>query len=311
MLSRLSLCILLLVSIHPAVHADEPYRIGSDDVLRIQVWPRSDLGAEVSVDASGNVALPLLGSVAAAGKTATELGQELLGRYQILDPSISEVFVNVAQYLSQRVTVVGEVRNPGKYTFRKIPGLWDVLLGAGGATPNADMSAVQISRKEREAGEPQAVTVDLSGGLEGTDPDKLPKLRTDDTILVPSLAGEHGGGEEFQILGSVRTPGVYRLGSAGTVVEALALSGGPLPDADLSKVRLTRPTDSGVVAYRLDIKGHLYEGKPLSDMKLRAGDTVTVPGGSGGISLGSVFGEVLKFTSIITAVSSLVVALNR
>jgi len=310
MLSRLVLGCLFLLSIPGSIHAEEPYRIGGDDVLRIQVWPRSDLGTEASVDVSGNVALPLLGTVTAAGKTTAQLGDELLGRYQILDPSISEVFVSVTQYLSQRVTVVGEVRSPGKFTFREIPGLWDVLLGAGGATPNADMSAVQISRKETGPDEPHTLTVDLSGGLEGTDPEKLPRLRTDDTIVVPSIAGDRGSGEEFQVLGSVRTPGMYRLGAASTVVEALAVSGGPLPDADLSKVRLTRPTEAGVVSYRLDIKGHLYDGSPLSDLKLRPGDTVTVPGG-GGVTLGTIFGEFLKFSSIITAVSSLIVALNR
>lgn len=311
MLSRLACCALGLLILHAPVHAEEPYRIGGDDVLRIQVWPRSDLGTEASVDVSGNVALPLLGTVAAGGKTPTELGNELLSRYQILDPSISEVFVSVVQYLSQRVTVVGEVRSPGKFTFRRIPGLWDVILGAGGATPAADMSAVQLSRKSPGPGESRTMTVDLSGGLEGTNPDQLPELHTDDTIVVPSVAGERTSGQEFQVLGSVRTPGVYRVGTAGTVVEALAISGGPLPDADLSRVRLTRPTDAGVVAYRLDIKGHLYEGKPLADMKLRPGDTVTVPEGRRGATLGSVFGEFLKFTSIITAVSSLIVALNR
>jgi hypothetical protein len=141
------------------------------------------------------------------------------------------------------------------------------------------MARVQIVRKERRAGEPNAVTVDLSKGIEKTDVDSLPQLRPRDTIVVPSTAGEPtaaASGDSYQVLGSVRTPGAYRFGDSKTVVQALAACGGPLPKADLSSVHVTRSTPSGVVSYELDVAGHLERGKPIVDLQLKPGDTVLV-----------------------------------
>jgi len=61
------------------------------------------------------------------------------------------------------------------------------------------------------------------------------------------------------------------------VVEALSLAGGPLPDADLKKVRLTRPMGQGAVSYQLDLQGYLYDAQPSADIALKPGDTVTIP----------------------------------
>jgi polysaccharide biosynthesis/export protein len=286
------------------------YRIGPEDILQIQVWSRPDLSGQFPVDLSGDIRVPLIDAVHAAGRTTAELGKELTQRYGILDSNISDVVVSVAEYRSQTVTVVGEVRSPGRYSFPVIPNVWEVILGAGGATPSADLSGVQIVRKEPAEGEERTVTVDLSAGAEGIDPSTLPVLHPRDTVIVPSLVGNVSSGESFQVLGAVRTPGIYRLSSAGTVVEALAASGGPTDNADLNHVRLTRPTESGVAAYDLDVRGHLYEGTPLVDMKLKEGDTVTVPA-HGGVNVGAVLTEFLRLGGIVTAVSGLVVALNR
>jgi polysaccharide export outer membrane protein len=285
------------------------YRIGPEDILQIQAWSRPDLSGQVAVDLSGDIHVPLLDPVHAAGRTPTELGKELTQRYGILDANISDVVVSVVEYRSRTVTVVGEVRNPGRYSFPVIPNVWDVILNAGGATPSADLKNVQIVRKEPAPGEEKTLTVDLSAGLEGIDPSTLPVPRPKDTLIVPSRVGQTATGETFQVIGAVRTPGIYPLSSAGTVVEALALSGGPDATADLSHVRLTRPTDSGVAAYDLDVRGHLYSGRPAVDLKLKEGDTVTVPA-RGGVNVGAVLSEFLRLGGIVTAVTSLVVALR-
>jgi polysaccharide export outer membrane protein len=299
----------ILVPISAAAQDEADYTIGPDDVLKFQVWSRPDLSGEATVDPSGEVLLPLLGSVQAAGRTPVELGEELSERYRIMDTGISEVLVSVAEYRSRSVTVVGEVKSPGRFTFQEIPGIWEILLNAGGATSEADLAAVQVVRKDPKEGEPPTVSVDLSAGIEDTDPASLPKLRPRDTLIIPSLEGETPSGDNFQILGSVKTPGVYRIGTAETVIEALAVSGGSLPQADLRKVLLTRPTSDGVVSYHLDIQGHLSQGKPLADFELKAGDTVMVPGKKL-LGVTSVFNLVLGVTSILTAVSTLIIALS-
>ena len=169
---------------------------------------------------------------------------------------------------------------------------------------------MQIVRKEREANAPNVITVDLSAGVKGTNPDSLPVLRPKDTVMVPSLAKEGATGPTgatIQVLGSVRTPGLYHLSAAKTVVEALAISGGPLPEADLQKVHLTRHSGSGVVAYQLDIEGHLRRGDSADDLELKAGDTVLVPTRSGA----SFFSDLLRYTPRVTLATSLVFIFRR
>jgi polysaccharide export outer membrane protein len=287
---------------------DKEYRLGPEDVVHIQVLGRNDLSGNAAIDPSGNLNLPLLGMVEAANRTTSELGAQLSQRYGILAPQISEVLVTIAEYNSRRVTVVGEVRSPGRHAFREIPGLWDLLLEAGGPTPQADLSQVQIVRKEQEGDEPHVITVDLSAGVKGTNPDSLPKVRPQDTVIVPSTSGQAAAtGATFEVLGSVRTPGVYHLTAAKTVVEALGISGGPLPDADLQHVHLARHAGSGVVAYQMDIEGLLQRGDLVTNLELKAGDTVTVPTRSGA----SFASTLLRYTPLVTVFTSLAFILRR
>jgi polysaccharide export outer membrane protein len=302
MMSSARLMLLLVLSMaFPAAAQDEPeYRLGAEDVVQIQVWGVPDMNAQVAIDFDGRLRLPTLGEVEAAGRTPSELGEELTQLLRILDPRVSEVVVSVTGYNSRSVTVVGEVRNPGRYGFRILPNLWDVVLAAGGSTGSADLARVEIVRKELQAGEPRIVRVDLSKVIEGADPAALPALRPKDTINVPSREADAiPTGDTFQVLGAVRTPGVYRLTTASTVVEALAAAGGPVAEANLSKVQLTRSTPQGVVAYRLDLEGHLFEGKVVGDFELRPGDTLTVP--SRGITFGRALTGILPFVTVFTS----------
>jgi polysaccharide biosynthesis/export protein len=310
---RPAVFLLCLMGMLGSAVAQEPaeYRVGAEDVLQVQVSGRADLSGTVAVGPDGKLQVPGLGDIQAADRTPDDLGKELTRRFQILDPGISQVQVSVSKYVSRSVTVVGEVKNPGSFGFRTIPNLWDVLLNnAGGPTPIADLSRVEIVRKGPEKGEAQIIRVDLSGWIDRTDPASIPVLRPKDTINVPSQAAGGGPtGEKFQLLGAVRTPGMYRLNVAGTVVEALAASGGPLPDANLTQVQLTRSTPRGVVAYRLDLEGHLFQGKPAGDLALKPGDTLTVP--SRGVSFVSALATVLPFVTVFTSLVVTYEALNN
>jgi protein involved in polysaccharide export with SLBB domain len=269
----------------PQTPTKDEYRLGPEDVVQVQVWGRADLTGQAEVDQSGNLRLPLLGTLPAANRTTAELGTELTKRYGIIDSRVSEVLVSVVQYNSRRVNVVGEVRNPGRYGFQSLPGVWEAIVAAGGATGNADLARVQVVRNQPVPGEPRAITIDLSQGIDKVHPDSLPRLRTQDTIMLPTLEkGLVSTGDSFQIFGSVKTPGTYRLTAAETVIQALAVCGGPLPDADLSKVSVARTTSGHLMSYQLDLQDHLQHGKAAPDLHLQPGDTVTIPDKQGLVS---------------------------
>ncbi|MCK4306343.1 MAG: SLBB domain-containing protein, partial [Candidatus Eisenbacteria sp.] len=179
---------------------------------------------------------------------------------------------------------------------------------AGGATPDADLGQVQIIHSEEEEGFPRTVTVDLSRGIEDTPLDSLATLQSKDTIVVPSLGARVGSEDKIQVLGAVRSPGAYSVKAAETVIEALSISGGPLPNADLRKVRITRPTSTGAISYQLDLYGYLHEAKPVANLELKTGDTITVP--SKGRSLGTVLLDTIRLAPVITSMVSLILVLK-
>jgi polysaccharide export outer membrane protein len=286
----------------PAVSGDSDYRLGPEDVLDIQVWGRPDLKGSVTVDSAGRIQVPLLGEMRVEGRSPAELARDLTERYQLLDPSVPEVLVSVTAYNSHKVTVLGEVRTPGQYGFRVMPDLWGAIYAAGGPGPAADLSRVQLIRDNPEHGASRTALVDLSRGIEGTAAESLPALHAKDKIIVPSTAGASVGPGTFHVLGAVRTPGPYRITAASTVVEALSISGGALSGAELRKVHLTRTTPNGVVSYQLDIEGYLTAGKPLANLGLQPGDTITVPEGQSGRGLLSRLERLLPLVSLAVTV---------
>ncbi len=278
----------------------------------MEIWGRPDLTGPAVLDYRGRMQLPLIGEIDAGGRTPGDLGKYLTERYQLLDPAMPEVLITVTEYNNRSISVVGEVRGPGRFRFREIPDLWAVILAAGGPTPNADLARVEVVHKEPPAGTAKTVIVDLSKGIEKTPAGSLPSLLPQDTVMLPSLAANEVSGDRIQILGAVRTPGLYRLTAAGTILEAIALSGGPLPDANLDKVRVTRPSDNGVISYELNIHEYLYDARACGALELRGGDTVTVP--SQRSFLGSILEGFLRaapFISVASTAAGVILALQR
>ncbi len=125
----------------PAVSPQE-YRIGSEDVLNINVFQAQELNREVRVSASGEISLPLLGSVRATGLTPRELEfvlQELLHRTYMKDPHVS-VFVHEMQ--SHPVSVMGAVKRPGVFQIRGSKTLLEVLSLSEGLADDAGETVI-------------------------------------------------------------------------------------------------------------------------------------------------------------------------
>src|SRR3982751_388161 len=137
-------------SIIPAVGqapATSDYRIGALDSVDVSVFDEPDLSAKaIQVDASGHIALPLVGSVEAKGKTATELAKELEGLFGTKYLRNPEVTVTVATSVSQKVSVQGEVSQPGIYQLTGPTTLLDVISMAKGETELAKLKEVVVFR---------------------------------------------------------------------------------------------------------------------------------------------------------------------
>ena len=132
----------------PAASADGSRQaISPGDKLEVVVFNVKELNREVQVDAAGNISLPLIGIVRAAGKTARELERELTRRYGARYLQNPQIAVNVKESMGQRVTVNGEVKLPGIYPIAPHATLMQALALGRGFTPVADPQKVFVYRK--------------------------------------------------------------------------------------------------------------------------------------------------------------------
>jgi polysaccharide biosynthesis/export protein len=170
-----------LANVTPNSGMIENYRIGPSDKLSLRVFQVEDLSfEEIYVDAAGNLQLPLLGSVQAAGLTPAELSRDLerrLGERYLRNP---QIVVTVAAAASQKITVDGAVRKPGVYEMRGQTTLIQAVAMAEGATNVASLNSVAVFRTVDNRR--MVAVFDLAAIRAGTSAD--PVLHGDDVIVV-------------------------------------------------------------------------------------------------------------------------------
>ena len=158
------------------------YVIGCEDVLYIHVWKEDALSRTVPVRMDGNISLPLIRDIKAAGLTPLQLEaaitERLKGFYE--NPTVS---VTVMETNSFRVYVSGEVKTPGVYRLRSETTLLQIIPMAGGFTEWAKQRKILVIRKEN--GKETRFTVDYKKAMKGNDLSSNVVLRPGDTLIVP------------------------------------------------------------------------------------------------------------------------------
>jgi polysaccharide export outer membrane protein len=260
----------------------EEYTIGPRDVLAITVWGHADLSRDYSVSEEGLVAFPLIGRVQAAGLSTRALAArlaELLEKDYLVNP---QVLVDVKDYLSRKVHVLGEAEKPGLYHLTGPTTVVEMLSKAGGVSKAAGRQLVVV-RTPRSAGGPAGnviLRVDL-GKIQSGDPSENIRLEDQDTLFIPKA-------QAFFVLGEVRAAGTFPLDKETSVFEAVTLAGGFTDRAAPSEVKLLRRTADGrEETMALDLSGANTRDRMA---RLQEGDTILVPKGNTFF----VFGEVKR-----------------
>ena len=163
--------------------ATADYRIGALDTVDVTVFQEPDLSAKaLQVDAAGQIALPLVGTVQATGKTPAELSRELeklLGAKYLRNPQVT---VTVAASVSQKVSIQGEVREPGVYPLSGPTTLLGVLSMAKGESEVASLKQVVVFREIN--GQRMGAMFDVASIRKGQAAD--PTIQGNDMIVVGS-----------------------------------------------------------------------------------------------------------------------------
>ncbi|MFZ4856979.1 MAG: polysaccharide biosynthesis/export family protein [Desulfuromonadaceae bacterium] len=250
------------------------YQIGIGDVLAVTVYARPDLSTALStgtgskgsrVDGSGNIHLPLIGSVAAAGITVSAVRDRVetaLRRY-VQEPS---VVVEVAEYHSKPIYLMGQFRTPGVYYMdRPMTFLQGITLG-NGFDATANLRGVRLLRDKKIA-PVDVYSLILDGRIE-----QNVWLQAGDTVFIPDNRTQN-----VFVFGAVNKPGPLPMAQGRmNLLEAVASADLRAVGYDLTNVRIIRSltTTSGellVVDVEKIRRGETYP------MMLMDGDVIYIP----------------------------------
>jgi len=246
------------------------YRTGPGDVLDVIVFEEEDLTRLVTVQHGGEISFPLIGEVRVAGLTLKEVQiqiTELLGKDFLRDPHVS---VKVKEYLSQWVTLVGEVGRPGKYYLTGPKSLLDLLTEAGGFTSKANGELVVTRLNGTFDDGTSFKQVWLSRDMPTDDQKNALALNLASGDLI-TIAGQ----DSVYVNGEVNNPGSYGLTSGLTVLQAISQAGGLSKYGSKGKVEILRNQTAGEPErIKVDL-GDIEKGKK-TDILLAPGDVIRV-----------------------------------
>lgn len=240
--------------------AAQDYKVGEGDVLQINVFDHPDLTTIARISGDGTIVFPLIGQVKISGLTVPEVSQKiahLLSEGYIVYPQVTAL---VQEYRSQKVTIMGQVKNPGMYELKGYTTFLEVLLKAGDLTSNAGDKAI-IKRKAGSPGKKeQVITIDLSRLIEKGDTSLNIPILDGDSIYIPKAG-------IFYVTGEVKSPASYKFQEGTTVLKAVTMAGGFTDKASTGRVKVIR-MENGKEKIMEDVK----MGEPI-----KPDDVIVVP----------------------------------
>lgn len=161
---------------------DSDYKITPSDLLEIEVFGVSELKRTVRVNTSGQIAMPLIGTLSVAGLTPSDAEALIALQYSsknfLQDPQVS---IFVKEFTTQRITLDGALTKPGVYPLTGQISLLRALAMAGGGGQLADMENVMLFRVTPD-GQSVSQKFDVLKIRKGEAPD--PMLQNDDVVVV-------------------------------------------------------------------------------------------------------------------------------
>jgi polysaccharide export outer membrane protein len=239
-------------------------KLGAGDLVDVNVYNVPELSTKARVSNGGDIYLPLIDYVHVDGLTQEEAQALIEKRYEdggfVRNPHVT-IFVD--DPASQGVTVIGEVTKPGIYPDIADHKLYELISEAGGFTPAASRKITILRPDQKEP-----IRVELPRNL-GDDPSSNVEINPGDTITVPRAP-------VIYVVGDVGKPSGFLVDNGTlSVLQALALAGGPNHTAKLGAARIIRKGPNGMTDVKIEIKKMLEAKSP--DMTLQADDILFIP----------------------------------
>jgi polysaccharide export outer membrane protein len=243
------------------------YRIGVKDKVEVRVKEMPALDQEFEVRSDGTIFLPVVGTVAAQGRSEVELAQDLRVRLEAEGLRRATVEVRVTGFFSRPISVLGEVDKPG---VQHVPGrvtLLEALLAAG-FTGGHDQT-IQVRRRATN-GLADTVVITASDLFELGDPTVNIPIFAGDVIFVPPVQVR-----QVNILGAVESPGtvLFKGLEPATLLIGIGRVGGLAEEAS-NKIRIRRREGEQQIELVVNYR-RILDGKD-PDVELQDGDMIIV-----------------------------------
>lgn len=260
-----------LVCVGGSVEAQEEtgYRVGPKDLLEVSVYEAQELDTTTRVSEEGRIRLPVAGEIEVAGLTERQLTRKLEGVLEQCCVQRATVSVEVLEFRSRPISVIGAVNKPGPLPLSGQWTLLEVLTAAGGlASRHGDV--VHVLRRA-ENGLTAQLTILLDDLLVRGDRRMNVPIFSNDLINVPAKVEI-----TLYCLGEVERPGAQTFQNTEkvTLLTAIARAGGPTDRAS-RKIKIRRSSSNGdSVEIEANYRRILAGKDP--DVELREGDIVYV-----------------------------------
>jgi polysaccharide export outer membrane protein len=201
------------------------------------VFGQPDMDTVLGVADDGSIRVPLAGAIPVGGLSPESAARRVEKAFKdggfFIDPHVT---LTVTQSLSQRVSVLGEVKTPGRYPVDSKTTIIDLLAQAGGETEFASDTVYVLRADATGAVKRYPVNVRGLVGYGPSAPTQL--LRAGDSVYVPRA-------DQFFILGEVQKPAMYKLEPNLTVIQAISVAGGVTPKGSDRRVEIKRVGKNG------------------------------------------------------------------
>jgi polysaccharide export outer membrane protein len=264
-----ALAVLLAVPSIAQAPVSAGYRIGPKDLIEIKVFEVPELNIERRVSEEGTINLPLIGDVPVQGLTDVELADRLKALLEAKYVQRASVAVQLREFRSKPISVLGAVRQPGNLALSGRWTLLEALSAAGGLTDDHADKIYVLRRAENGLSDQIAINVDDL--MMRADPNANVPIVANDIINVPARV-------EVTVfcLGQVARPGavVFQSTERITLLTAIARAGG-LTDRASHTIQIKRRNHTG---RDLELEANyrrIVSGKD-ADVTLQSGDVVIV-----------------------------------
>jgi protein involved in polysaccharide export with SLBB domain len=238
------------------------YVVGPGDRLEIQLYGSQNRTVQLEVGRDGRINFPELGPISVAGQRFNSVKESIEGRVSRQMIGV-QANVTMGDTRSIRVFVLGEARQSGSFTISGLGTMTSALFAAGGVKRIGSLRNIQLKRQGQVIR-----TLDLYDMLIRGDTTDDARLLPGDVVFIPPV------GPTVSVSGEVHRPAIYEVRKDSTTADVIDLAGGLTPQADATRIALTRIDEKqGRIALNVEVGG---TGAAAAGPGVRNGDVLRV-----------------------------------